>query len=158
MYFIIMSLLSRSSAFPSISCFRNRSACTASDGSCAAIKCITSSMVHSLVCPRGICGAGGVGTASAGAGADAVGVTTSVVLAAATAGTMVVGIVSGVEALIAGMAAGLAGLMEGEIEEEEDAGKGTANVWLVCGMIVLGGGVGTGAMFAVGVPWIAAGA
>lgn len=140
MYFIIMSLLSRRSALPSISCFRNRSACTASDGSCAAIKCITSSMVQSLVWPRGIC------TCCTGAG-----VTTAVVIVVTVpaAGTSVLG-----------------GIVGTSPADDDDAGqtgdgtKGTARVCVLCGMIVFGrgvvedcagGGVGTGAMFAVGV-------
>lgn len=146
MYFIIMSLLSRSSALPSISCFRNRSACTASDGSCAAIKCITSSMVQSLVCPRGICTCTGAG------------VTTAVVIVVTVpaAGTIVLG--------------GIVGTCPVRAAEEDDDGgqagdgtKGTARVCVLWGMIVFGRGVtvvvevcagcgvGTGAMFAVGV-------
>lgn len=153
MYFIIMSLLSRRSALPSISCFRNRSACTASDGSCTAIKCITSSMVQSLVCPRGICTCTGAG------------VTTAVVIVVTVpaAGTIVLG--------------GIVGTCPARADDEDadndddddgqagDGTKGTARVCVLWGMIVFGRGVtvvvvvevcggcgvGTGAMFAVGV-------
>lgn len=163
MYFIIMSLLSNSNAFPSISCFRNKSAWTASVGSWAAIKCITSSMVQSLVWPRGICG--------------------EVVTTVVPAGTIVVGIVSvvGVEALSdgsipptadgaiwSGIVVAAAGPLDEDVDDDDDDDSAGGHVWkgTTCGCVLWGiivlatgvgvtGGGGTGAMFAVGVTWTA---
>lgn len=110
-------------------------------------------MVQSLVCPRGICGAGA-------------GVTAAVVIAAVpvpAAGTIVLGIVSCVVAALT-VCIPVAGAVD-----EDDGGQvrgppGNATA-RVCGIIVLatagvgidGAGGGTGAIFAVGVTCAAAG-